>query len=301
MLIPIRDYLLSHFLPSITAQQELSPLELDVVALPPRKGGLGIQNPCLRAVEAYDASKMLTKPLKDAIIQQQRSSDFPVTEVKKLKTSITKERNIREDLQRKEILQQRTALKKDQKNIFLRCFEAAGEKGASNWLTTPPTLEHNFNLNRRDFYDALCVRYSWWPKNFPQQCLCTARNSVVHALDCKKGGLRIMRHDETRNDLGFLMELGGCKQVIPELQLIPLTSTEETKYGPDSAGRCRTNKKGKMDLTCLGFWGLYQRAFFDIRIFNPSAPTYISQPLEKAKAAQEAEKKEEVRETHPGS
>ena len=36
-----------------------------------------------------------------------------------------------------------------------RTVELAAEKGASNWLTVIPIREMNFNLNKREFRDAI--------------------------------------------------------------------------------------------------------------------------------------------------
>ena len=40
-----------------------------------------------------------------------------------------------------------------------RVVELATEKGASNWLTVIPIKEMNFNLNKREFRDAIKLRY----------------------------------------------------------------------------------------------------------------------------------------------
>ena len=42
-----------------------------------------------------------------------------------------------------------------------RAVELATEKGASNWLTVIPIKDLNFNLNKREFRDAIKLRYDW--------------------------------------------------------------------------------------------------------------------------------------------
>ena len=39
--------------------------------------------------------------------------------------------------------------------------EQATEMGASNWLTVIPIKDLNFNLNKREFRDAIKLRYDW--------------------------------------------------------------------------------------------------------------------------------------------
>ena len=42
-----------------------------------------------------------------------------------------------------------------------RAVKLGTEKGASNWLTVIPIKEMNFNLNNREFRDAIKLRYYW--------------------------------------------------------------------------------------------------------------------------------------------
>ena len=51
-----------------------------------------------------------------------------------------------------------------------RAVELALEKGASNWLTVIPIKEMNFNLNKREFSDAIKLRYDWKITDIPAIC-----------------------------------------------------------------------------------------------------------------------------------
>ena len=42
-----------------------------------------------------------------------------------------------------------------------RAVDLACEKGASNWLTVIPLKDMDFDLNEREFRDALRLRYDW--------------------------------------------------------------------------------------------------------------------------------------------
>lgn len=53
-----------------------------------------------------------------------------------------------------------------------RRVELAAEKGASNWLTVIPIKEMNFNLNKREFRDAMKLRYDWEIADLPAMCTC---------------------------------------------------------------------------------------------------------------------------------
>jgi len=42
-----------------------------------------------------------------------------------------------------------------------RALDLAAEKGSSVWLTVLPLREMGFNLNKREFRDAIKLRYDW--------------------------------------------------------------------------------------------------------------------------------------------
>ena len=42
-----------------------------------------------------------------------------------------------------------------------RAVELATEKGSSNWLTVIPLKEMDYNLNKKEFRDAIKLRYDW--------------------------------------------------------------------------------------------------------------------------------------------
>ena len=69
-----------------------------------------------------------------------------------------------------------------------RAVELATEKGASNWLTLIPTKEMNFNLNKREFRDAIKLRYDWEIADLPAMCTCGDLFTVDHAMVCRYGG-----------------------------------------------------------------------------------------------------------------
>ena len=69
-----------------------------------------------------------------------------------------------------------------------RAVELAKEKGASNWLTVIPIKEVNFNLNKREFRDAIKLRYDWEIADLPAMCTCGDLFTVVHAMVCRHGG-----------------------------------------------------------------------------------------------------------------
>ena len=69
-----------------------------------------------------------------------------------------------------------------------QAIELALEKGASNWLTVTPIKEMNFNLNKREFRDAIKLRYDWEITDIPAICTCGDLFTVDHIMVCRHGG-----------------------------------------------------------------------------------------------------------------
>ena len=167
--------------------------------------------------------------------------------------------------------------------INLRANDLSALKGASAWLTTLPLLSERFNLNKREFFDAIKMRYRWPLKYLPSDCPCGRKYTVDHAMSCAKGGFIHARHDELRDIFGNL--LGEvCKDVAVEPALIPITG----EFFPPST---ITGDDARLDVSARGFWQRGQRAFFDVRVFNPFAPSHVRQTLKSVFRSNEKEKK----------
>ena len=80
-----------------------------------------------------------------------------------------------------------------------RLINAAGEKGASAWLSALPLQRLGYVLNQQEFRDSIALRYGWPIKDMPKFCACEKNNSIDHALSCKKGGYVVMRHNTIHN------------------------------------------------------------------------------------------------------
>ena len=53
-----------------------------------------------------------------------------------------------------------------------RAVDLAADKGASSWLTLLPVTEMDLNLNKREFKDAVHLRYDWQMSDVPNVCVC---------------------------------------------------------------------------------------------------------------------------------
>ena len=81
----------------------------------------------------------------------------------------------------------------------MRAVELASEKGASSWLTVIPMKDLGYNLSKREFRDAIKIRYGWEISDLPKTCACGDFFDVDHAMICRRGGFVIQRHNELRD------------------------------------------------------------------------------------------------------
>lgn len=178
-------------------------------------------------------------------------------------------------------------------------MDLAQEKGASSWLTSLPLEEFSFTLHKGAFRDALALRYGWLPSNIPTNCACGNQFSIEHALSCPKGGFPSIRHNEIRDTVGHWMS-EVCNDVCIEPNLQPITG--EVFRGASAI----TEEGARLDIAANGFWGgRHERAFFDVRVFNPHAPSNRQQNLTSTYRKHEKAKirayEQRVREVEQGS
>ena len=273
---PAEDAIRNLLIPALTDGHHCSDHERRLLALPPRLGGLGIPILTNIAEKQYTNSKLLTMPLSTRIKNQDTDIGELVAQTNKIKNQITKTN--RED-DEKEL----HALRREMTADDLKANDIAQMKGSSSWITTLPLADENYDLNKREFYDAICIRYRWDVKHLPITCVCGSPFTIDHAMTCKKGGYVIQRHNEIRDTIAHTLE-DVCHDVKIEPQLLPLT-------GEHLNPRANKSNEARLDVSAVGFWTRGDRAFFDVRVFNPFAFKYRQQKLDKSLASNEQEKK----------
>ena len=159
-------------IPAIT-ELKCDQLDRNILALPVCLGGLGLGNPSLEARREYASSVKVTKPVVDQIVSQ--SHQLP-------KDSLTK-------LAQQEVRSKRPKELKHRKTQRALDLAMATEKGSSAWLTELPLQDLGFNLNKREFRDAVKLRYDWPVEDIPSTCACGEAFTVDHSMICKLGGL----------------------------------------------------------------------------------------------------------------
>ena len=76
-----------------------------------------------------------------------------------------------------------------------------------------PIHEMGLTLNKREFRDALKLRYDW------EICVCGDVLNVDHAMVCRRGGFIIQRHNELRDlKADMLSMVSNDVEIEPVLQ-----------------------------------------------------------------------------------
>ena len=278
LLQPLENLITSALIPSLTGQPPPGDLTRYLLALPCKLGGLGLINPIDVRPEQYQTSKAISAPLVNRVINQESAMGDCATAQQHKKTQAKynkqlKQKDLADDL--------RSKAPRD----LQRSMELSQEKGASIWLTALPINAHHFALHKSAFRDALSLRYHWPIHNQPSACSCGHAFSIDHALSCPTGGYPSIRHNEVRDITASLMS-EVCHSVCTEPHLQPL-SGEIMLHSTSN-----TDNNSRLDVSAYGFWGgRFERAFFDVRVFNPCARSNRHTTLQATYKRHEQEKK----------
>ena len=116
-------------------------------------------------------------------------------------------------------------------------MEIMKNKGASNCILAIPTKEQGMSLNRREFTDAINLRYYRELRGPAQICACGQKFNTTHTLNCKKRGFVHMRHDGVRD---FLILSG-------------LLNTVQINTEAAPSGIRNTDDQARLDINAKGF------------------------------------------------
>ena len=182
LLEPLERAITDVLIPAVT-DHTLSEGERELLSFPVRMGGLGFTNPVDCSVSQCEISVKVTEPLVKQIMEQVHQPP----DVHEIRTVLLSTRKQKDDYITERFEQVKHSIPIKTK----RAVELATEKGSSNWLTVIPLTELHYNLNRREFRDAVKLRYDWEIADMPTVCTCGDQFTVDHAMICRRGGFII--------------------------------------------------------------------------------------------------------------
>ena len=118
----------------------------------------------------------------------------------------------------------------------------SAKKGSSVWLTLLPLQEQGFNISKREFRDAVKLRYDCPFDDIPSVCACEENFTVTvdHGMICKGGVFVIRRHNELRDhEADLLSMVFNDVEVEPVLQDI---TEEQLMRGSNRAQDARLDQ-----------------------------------------------------------
>ncbi len=142
------------------------------------------------------------------------------------------------------------------------------EKEVEAWVQEIEKLSY-FTCSEPTFRDVVYLRYGWPLLNSLESCICGCPFTIDHVLSCPRGGFTIVRHNELRDPTATLLSDVGSN-VITEPLLQPLNGERFPHRTTNTAPNAR------LDIAANGILGgRFERTYFDVRVFNPYAPSNI--------------------------
>ena len=190
---PAEDAMRTVFLPVIFGEAKIGNALRTTVALSNRSSGLGILDPTKTGPTNLKASRDATEVLSQSLLEGT---------VLNLKVHSTRVHNTRLTGQAARVKAQEVILAgliASAQPRFKRVLARASATGA--WLTVLPNVWNGTQLSRDEWMDGVCLRCGRKPPRLPQKCDGYGGDfTLQHALDCKHGGLVILRHNDLKHE-----------------------------------------------------------------------------------------------------
>jgi hypothetical protein len=270
LLAPIEEALRTHFLPAILGRTD--PINDDLrrlLALGVKQGGLAIRNPVEGSDALFCCSRAATETLVHSLLTNQPLGlDNHRSCVRSAGASYRKTRKENDEAFRTALLTRATPKVKKR-------MERQAATGA--WLTTIPDRFGGTELPKTEWHDNVSLRYGWRPLALPDRCDgCGEGFTVEHGLNCKKGGLVSIRHDDVRDEWAHLCSLSlSSSRVTVEPTIFyggDVTASQRSEHS--TRGDNNLGDEARGDVLAHGFWQRARGTVFDIRLCDTDARSY---------------------------
>jgi predicted transcriptional regulator len=161
-----------------------------------------------------------------------------------------------------------------------------------------PSSVNGTELSAQEYRDAFLLRYGRCPGDLPPHCDgCGQKFNVRHALECKKGGNVISRHNEIRDELADLASKAITPSAVRNEPIIHAScqAVKMTELDQDQPAVSRNLHKNRGetrgDVSIRGIWNRGTDCIIDVRVTDTDAKSNISKDPAKVLEAHEKEKK----------
>jgi hypothetical protein len=208
--------------------------------------------------------------------------------MREVKSELKERSNANYDKELKSIMENMSC---DERRAILR------GQSTGQWLSVLPSTVNGTELSAQEFRDSLLLRYGRSPPDLPTHCDgCSKKFSVRHALECKKGGLVISRHNEIRDELCDLASRALTPSSVRDEPKIHLSRSKEEMKATEAKSAVSRNlnksqSEDRGDLLIRGLWARGTDCIIDVRVTDTDCKSQRSSDPMKVLETHEKEKK----------
>eukprot|EP00804_Cyclotella_cryptica_P017895 CCRYP_001275-RA/>CCRYP_001275-RA protein AED:0.09 eAED:0.08 QI:0/-1/0/1/-1/1/1/0/754 len=266
---PVEEALRTQFIPALFGGQDPISNELRLlIAQGVKQGGLAIRNPVREAERLHQTSTEATSLLVESLVSNSQLDNEAHLGCVRGAGNAGRKARIEDGKAVVEDISQRRGPK------VRKRLERMMETGA--WLTAIPDRMSGTELSLQEWHDNISLRYGMVPRGLPRKCDgCGAGFTVEHGLNCKKGGLVSLRHNDVRDEWAHLCGLALGESRVTTEPLIFYGDGMRTQ--PGSGHNVNGNSLGEEargDVSAHGFWQRARSTVFDVRITDTDAKSY---------------------------
>ena len=300
---PLENIIATTFLPALFGlpSDTLPPRAL--TSLPIKHAGLALSNPTTTTDACHSASIAISQEITRALLipltpSEQPHLPFSPTEHRQ---AVIDGRSTARASSTATHDQHLATLKANLPLASQRRIDRQRQTGA--WLHAQPCNIERTALSAQEFRDNLSLKFGLTPSHLPSICDgCGGPFSVVHALDCKTGGLVNLRHNEIRDELAQLASLAIPRSSIsiePHLFTAPLATLapgqpidqSTTTTTPPPPPHTSTPPDTRGDLAIRNLFERGTTAIIDVRVTDLDSASHRTRDPAAVLLSQEKEKK----------
>ena len=156
------------------------------------------------------------------------------------------------------------------------------------WLNIIPKERNDTGLTATEFRDSFPLRLGLPPLGLPQRCDgCGAPFNVSHALQCKKGNLVSLRHDDLKAEWESML----AEALAPSLVRDEPYIRGRALQGPPPANHAPDAQDLRGDIAAHGFWSRGIDTIFDVSIAYPDCSSYLNRTPQQVLEGREKRKR----------